>query len=170
MKIKDDKRPGTVYRFYKKCGELLYVGSSISFASRIVQHEDKPWYKEIHNVLVTHYSVRAEAYFAEKMAIKKEKPTHNLVHSGKVYRNRTLENLNALLLQKKMAGKKYIGKEAFIKDQLQNRRKQLDVVAINSGLSLSTVGRVMAGATNLNYRTIEKLYSYLKANQRKKSL
>lgn len=68
-----------LYRHFDKDGCLLYVGVSLSAINRLVQHRDAShWFSEIASVKITQFPDRTSALAAEKDAILKENPRHNL--------------------------------------------------------------------------------------------
>ena len=72
--------PQTLYRFWNH-KELLYVGISQSFLSRMDKHEStKNWWPKVTHITVTHYPNRKSVELAEKTAIRTEHPTYNLQH------------------------------------------------------------------------------------------
>jgi excinuclease UvrABC nuclease subunit len=71
-----------VYRMYDSKGDLLYIGKSQSFLSRVQQHaETKTWWTEVANISVTHYPCRCTTEDAERDAIRAEKPKYNVIHN-----------------------------------------------------------------------------------------
>jgi hypothetical protein len=67
-----------VYRIYNECGDLLYVGCSISLGSRIDAHVSrKDWSAEVANVTVHHFASQMEALAEEARAILEERPKYN---------------------------------------------------------------------------------------------
>lgn len=76
-----EKRRGhtTLYRHYSQSGELLYVGISLSATLRTARHKcGAHWFKEIATITLEHFDRRRDALKAERRAIKKERPLHNL--------------------------------------------------------------------------------------------
>lgn len=70
-----------LYRHFDKAGTLLYVGISLHAVKRLSEHDgSSPWYKDISHVTIEHFPSRQAAEIAEKKAIKKEKPRHNIAH------------------------------------------------------------------------------------------
>ena len=68
-----------LYRHYDKDRTLLYVGISLSSIQRLGQHKDNAhWFSQISIVEIEHFETRKEASDAEKIAISKENPLHNL--------------------------------------------------------------------------------------------
>lgn len=70
--------PTSLYRHFNKKGDLLYVGISLSFISRLAQHkQSSKWFSEIVRVEVEHFTTREAALEGERLAIAEEKPKHN---------------------------------------------------------------------------------------------
>ncbi len=68
-----------LYRHFDKDGRLLYVGVSLSALSRLAQHRDAShWFQEIASVKIEVFEDRKAALAAERDAIVKENPLHNL--------------------------------------------------------------------------------------------
>jgi predicted GIY-YIG superfamily endonuclease len=71
-----------LYRFYDDSGNLLYVGVTNSLESRFSQHQkDKPWYHQVSEIKTETYPTRDAALWAERDAIKLEKPIYNIIHN-----------------------------------------------------------------------------------------
>lgn len=71
-----------LYRHFDKTGKLLYVGISISTLTRLSQHSNNSvWFDSIYKVEIEKFSSRMEAQEAERIAIKKEKPEHNIIRA-----------------------------------------------------------------------------------------
>lgn len=72
-----------LYRYFSKNNTLLYVGISKSAFVRQQQHSIKSnWYQEaVRCDMSERYETREEALAAEKIAIEKEKPLHNIMHN-----------------------------------------------------------------------------------------
>lgn len=69
---------GYVYRFFDVDGELLYVGITRDISQRFAAHRrDAEWWADIANVTVEVTAGRAEAEYAEAVAILSERPAHN---------------------------------------------------------------------------------------------
>ena len=66
-----------LYRHFDAAGQLLYVGMSVNFSTRLGGHKSAPWFSQIASVTVEHFKTRPEALAAERAAIQAEKPTHN---------------------------------------------------------------------------------------------
>ena len=71
----------SLYRHFNKAGDLLYVGVSLSALHRLGQHSDhSEWFRSIAKVTIEHFETRSEALNAEREAIGKERPLHNIHH------------------------------------------------------------------------------------------
>lgn len=71
-----------LYRHFDGDSRLLYVGISLSPTYRLSQHRlEAPWFRAIRNVTIEYLPTRDAALFAEKMAIRRERPIHNVVHN-----------------------------------------------------------------------------------------
>lgn len=69
----------TLYRMYDGASVLLYVGISVQPITRIRNHEGiQPWAEEIVHVTFERFEDDEEAAIAEEVAIRVEKPVHNL--------------------------------------------------------------------------------------------
>jgi predicted GIY-YIG superfamily endonuclease len=72
----------TLYRFFNSQNDLLYVGISMNFASRIRSHKsERDWFTQIASITLEHYETREDAVEAEKQAITQECPRHNVAHN-----------------------------------------------------------------------------------------
>lgn len=68
-----------LYRHFDADGVLLYVGISLSAVARLAQHRDNAhWYRAIARVDIEWLPTREDAIFAERRAIFRERPLHNL--------------------------------------------------------------------------------------------
>jgi len=69
----------TLYRYFDKESQLLYVGITGSLSSRQSQHLKKSvWFYLVATASYEHYELRADALRAESQAIKTENPIHNI--------------------------------------------------------------------------------------------
>ncbi|MGQ4661296.1 hypothetical protein [Lysobacter sp. F6437] len=68
-----------LYRHYDGRGALLYVGISLCAIYRLSQHRRKPWSRQIARVSIEWHPTRSAALAAEKKAIKRERPIHNVI-------------------------------------------------------------------------------------------
>ncbi len=77
---KEEKMSCCLYRHFDKHGKLLYVGISLSAIYRLAQHQNAShWSFEIATVKIEQFADRKEALSAERKAIVKENPRHNLM-------------------------------------------------------------------------------------------
>lgn len=75
------RKPTAIYRFYGEKDVLLYVGITDRFGVRWSNHaKQKPWWPEVRRHTAEWFDTREEAADAEKVAIKTERPKHNIVH------------------------------------------------------------------------------------------
>lgn len=71
-----------LYRHFDCEGNLLYVGVSQSALHRLKKHRHlSPWFSHIARVEMTVYKTREDVLIAERIAIQREKPRHNIQHS-----------------------------------------------------------------------------------------
>jgi len=69
----------SLYRHFDKDNRLLYVGVSLSALNRLAQHADAShWFADIATVKIETFEDRSVALAAEREAILKENPLHNL--------------------------------------------------------------------------------------------
>jgi hypothetical protein len=74
-----------LYRHYNAKGELLYVGISLSAVNRLGQHKDHShWFESITRVDIQQFGNRKYAMDAETLAIRNEKPKHNIKKQRKI--------------------------------------------------------------------------------------
>lgn len=70
----------TLYRHYNNKGELLYVGISIVPGERQESHrKSAPWWQQVANIRLEHFSTPIEAKIAEDKAIATEDPVYNIL-------------------------------------------------------------------------------------------
>lgn len=75
-------RPTSLYRFYDADDQLLYVGISLNVFRRMAQHsERKTWWTAVARSTVEWHPTREAALEAERIAIRDEKPLHNIQHA-----------------------------------------------------------------------------------------
>ena len=68
-----------LYRHFDEWGNLLYVGVSLSTIQRLSQHKHQShWFNSIQTITIQQFSSREEVLEAERIAIQKEEPEHNL--------------------------------------------------------------------------------------------
>lgn len=71
-----------LYRWFDASGELLYVGISLNAYNRAKGHQQKSeWFSDAVTMTVERYATRAEVLNAERVAIIKEHPKHNVAHA-----------------------------------------------------------------------------------------
>lgn len=71
-----------LYRHYNSDSQLLYVGISLSAASRFIQHKQMSlWADDAVRMETEYFYNRKDALSAEKLAIKTEKPLNNIIHN-----------------------------------------------------------------------------------------
>lgn len=74
-------RPCSVYRFFNKSGDLLYVGKTINLASRWTDHGMRDWRKLVTRIELENFEYEDDALRAEAKAIRDEKPKYNRVYN-----------------------------------------------------------------------------------------
>jgi hypothetical protein len=75
--------PTDLYRYFDAMGRLLYVGISLSVVARACDHRTSShWYSSWVLMTRVKYPTRETAQRAERRAIRKEKPLHNIRHNG----------------------------------------------------------------------------------------
>jgi predicted GIY-YIG superfamily endonuclease len=68
-----------LYRHFNKENELLYVGISLNALNRLGQHKEHAhWFSDITDVRIEHFETRELALKAERDAVVKENPKHNI--------------------------------------------------------------------------------------------
>lgn len=78
----EDEIGQTLYRFYNRGGELLYVGVAENPFKRWQQHsKDKAWFGEVSRFETDWFPTRESVLAAERRAIKIESPKYNIIHS-----------------------------------------------------------------------------------------
>lgn len=74
--------PTTLYRYYDKDGNLLYVGITDSLSRRAAQHnKNAQWHSYAAYATFEHYVSREDALEAESKAIINESPSYNIAGS-----------------------------------------------------------------------------------------
>lgn len=77
--------PQVLYRFYGAKNELLYIGITGDFPSRLNQHsKDKPWWVEVQTITLEHFHSRRVVESAELDAIGRERPRYNVIGNGRM--------------------------------------------------------------------------------------
>lgn len=77
-----NERPHALYRFYDRHRALLYIGITACLPTRLTHHDDhKPWWTDVADITVQHFTGRDAVLDAEAKAIRTERPLHNVVHN-----------------------------------------------------------------------------------------
>ena len=72
----------SLYRHFDREGKLLYVGISMAIFRRFVQHhKNSLWSENIVSMTIEKFSSKADVLIAEKNAIEKESPLHNIIYN-----------------------------------------------------------------------------------------
>ncbi len=72
-----------LYRLYDAADALLYVGVTKHGVRRFAEHEaSKSWWAQVAYGTVETYGSRADVLAAERRAIYREKPRHNVAHAS----------------------------------------------------------------------------------------
>lgn len=83
-----------LYRFYDKWFALLYVGITSGIPTRFENHaKAKDWWPDVRHIDIERYDDREAATRAEREAIIKEGPVHNVQH-GTAPRQRSRKDVN----------------------------------------------------------------------------
>lgn len=81
MKSSKPNQTCHLYRHFDKSGNILYIGVSVSILHRILQHRNNStWFPGTGNITIEEFPSRSLAEQAERIAIRKEQPPHNVVH------------------------------------------------------------------------------------------
>lgn len=73
----------TLYRFYGRDDELLYVGITCNPGNRLNSHRrHKAWWRDVTRIALEQFESRVELATAELTAIRAEKPLHNIAGAG----------------------------------------------------------------------------------------
>lgn len=67
-----------VYRAYDAAERLLYVGISMNLDGRLAKHRSAAWWPAVAEVTVQWFDGREAAKAAEREAISRENPLHNV--------------------------------------------------------------------------------------------
>lgn len=71
-----------LYRCFDSSRVLLYIGVAGHVGRRLSQHEYmSPWHPEVESVTIEPFGSRVLALKAERHAIRRERPRHNVVHN-----------------------------------------------------------------------------------------
>lgn len=88
-----------LYRFYDATGQLLYVGITADPGSRWRSHaREKPWWHQVAHITLEAHPTRETVLDAERAAIRRERPLHNVVHNRDAQPLRTLVETNDMIL------------------------------------------------------------------------
>jgi predicted GIY-YIG superfamily endonuclease len=74
-----------LYRHFGWDGRLLYVGITNDYGRRCAEHSEKWWWPQVDPSASTVqvFPNRLAALRAEKVAIRAERPVHNIAHNGR---------------------------------------------------------------------------------------
>lgn len=70
-----------VYRLLGVDGVPVYIGMSRCPANRIYIHRARAWWAEVADLTITWYPSKAEAFAAERAAIRTEHPQYNIAET-----------------------------------------------------------------------------------------
>lgn len=75
--------PTAVYRLFASGSRLLYVGVTGNIKARFAEHAaTQPWWPDVARKTATWYPSRDEALQAESVAIRDERPLHNIAQGS----------------------------------------------------------------------------------------
>lgn len=95
----------SLYRFFNRSNELLYIGITNRIPRRLDEHgDDKPWYLEVARVEVEHHPDRHSALRAEKNAIHAERPRYNIHHNRHAHRTPVREGAGRWVFESRRSG------------------------------------------------------------------
>lgn len=82
MKPRRNDLPVALYRMFSASGELLYIGQSHDPCNRLMSHRTlADWALEVSRIEVQWLPTKADAIAAEREAISREQPAHNVTHN-----------------------------------------------------------------------------------------
>jgi predicted GIY-YIG superfamily endonuclease len=143
-------RPHSVYRCFDKTGLLLYIGATFDVKDRMRKHKHaSQWFHDVDRVDAELFNNRAEAFTAEKKAIKSECPKYNCTGvrvGGKSY-NRKF---------KPPKSSASTGVTKLIAYMTENKLNQAKLAEL-SNVSKSILSRKFNGVTDLDYGSCVKL-------------
>lgn len=91
---KPKDRPHALYRIYDNGGQLLYVGITMALQQRLGAHrQGRSWWHEVAIIEVEYLPSRQAALEAERDAIVREKPAHNVHHNATLRRTRSSKRI-----------------------------------------------------------------------------
>lgn len=80
--LRDQEVPHALYRFFDAAGQLLYVGLTVDPGSRWKNHSKrKTWWYDVANSTMEWFPSRKAVEAAEILAIRNERPLHNVLHN-----------------------------------------------------------------------------------------
>ena len=93
------EQPVALYRHFDKDDQLLYIGVSANTMARLSQHQQTAqWLIKAVKMTTEWFRDRQIALEAEKIAIEKEKPIHNIKHNAAVHPPAALKTLKTIRL------------------------------------------------------------------------
>lgn len=73
-----------VYRCFRVAGDLIYIGSTETYLTRLKIHETQsPWWPQVAKVTDERYPTIFQARAAERLAIEAERPLYNKRYNGR---------------------------------------------------------------------------------------
>lgn len=146
-------RPTAVYRFYDGLGRLLYVGITFDLGARFKQHERKAtWWGQQRSVRIIWRDTRSEAAAEERVAIRDEKPLHNI--AGKRVRP-----IRSGRVRADPAKREAIARE--VRGELARYRTPRREVRALLGLSNQSIGQRMSGRIPFRIEELEAIADML---------
>ena len=134
-----------LYRVFDGDKNLIYVGISLSFFSRLQQHKkNSVWFDKMSSVTLTQYMTREEALFAEATAINTENPQMNIMRP----RSKELELAQKVLADRSRAERKVWVQTDASRDFLIEKVVRFEVL-----YTLSEAANVL----NLTRKALDKL-------------
>lgn len=90
----------TLYEFYDKYNNLLYIGITDCFYRRLRQHyKTKTWYSMIANIRLFYFNSRDELEKEEKQRIINNKPLFNIIYNNDNVEQAIIEYCTTILNQ-----------------------------------------------------------------------
>lgn len=71
----------TLYRFFDRAGQLLYIGITVNPPARFRDHQNKTWWHLVTTIALETHATQASLLEAEQRAIVAERPLFNVVHN-----------------------------------------------------------------------------------------
>lgn len=143
--VSSERDSTDLYRHFSADGELLYVGISLSAVVRLAGHRNTShWFRQIASVTVEKFATRQEAERAERLAIEREKPRHNLA------RVNVADSERRKAAEREKRQRRTIGKERVNDADADYVRGLFEKAAIERGLETRADVRVTEdGASDL---------------------